>query len=101
MKYLNKLKAWIIKVLGGITIENHNKFKDGCGEWAIEHLINKDKFVTPDCSIYAPFNGDNICIIRSGIMVCNIEVCSIIVAPWCRNVYIESVSRKPVYKELN
>ena len=86
------MKDWVIKMLGGITKEDHETERLKHERWAIENLTGKNGEVTPDCMVYLPFDGDDIVITRSQIRVANARVARIKIAPWCRHVMIEAIT---------
>ena len=80
------MKAWIIKKLGGVTKEEQERLRKRYEVWAIEYLTGKNGEVTPDFAHYFPFDGDDICVIRSRISISNARITGLKIAPWCREV---------------
>ncbi len=81
-----KFKAWVIKKLGGVTVDFHEDARANYENWAVEHLTGKNGEVTPDCAHYFPFEDDHIVVIRSRISISNAKIKGLKVAPWCRQV---------------
>ena len=67
--------------------------KRSCYEnWAVEHLTGINGEVTPDCSFYMPFHGDDIIIIKSKVTVCAGIIKGLKIAPWCNGVLTDGIS---------
>ena len=81
-----KVKNWIIKKLGGLTVEQHEEARSGYEKWAVENLTGKNGEVTPDCAHYFPFEDDDIVVIRSRISISNEKIKGLKIAPWCKYV---------------
>ena len=90
-----KIKSWIIKKLGGVTEESHEKARSDYEKWAIENLTGKNGEVTPDCAHYFSFEDENITVIKSGISISNAKIKSLNVAPWCRQVVTSGLRVEP------
>ncbi|QCQ57877.1 hypothetical protein Barba22A_gp026 [Rheinheimera phage vB_RspM_Barba22A] len=82
-----KIKNWLIKKLGGITLAEQESVRVEYEAWAVRNLTGKNGEVTPDCLLYLPYYNDDIVVIRSNINICNGEIKGLSVAPWCRNVF--------------
>ena len=89
MKGINMLDL-IIRLLGGITKTDAELKREEFEKWATENLTGINDEVTPNVSYYSPFEGDDICVIRSNITIMNGLVKGINVAPWCKNVNIQN-----------
>jgi len=86
MERIMKFKAWLIKALGGITLDDHEKARARYESWAVENLTGKLGEITPDCAYYFPFEDADILVIRSRICISNAKIKSLKVAPWCKQV---------------
>lgn len=85
------IKNWIINILGGVTKDSQEKTRLSYEEWAVQNLTGKNGEITPDHLDYAPLYDDDICIIRSRIIISNGKIKSLKVAPWCRDVIASSL----------
>lgn len=83
-----KLFLWILHKIGLQTSKEVEARRANYAKWAIENLTSKDGRITPDCYLYNPFDGDELCIIKDRIEVIDGRMKSVIVAPWCHDVVI-------------
>ena len=87
------IKSWIINKLGGITKEQQEVTRVIYEKWAIKYLTGKNGEVTPDCAHYFPFDGDDIVVVRSRISVTNARITGLKIAPWCKEVVAQGLSK--------
>ena len=87
-----RIRGWLISKLGGVTIEQQEETRSNYESWAVENLTGKNGEIVTDCRFYFPYYEDSIVVIRSRIEICNGKIKDLKVAPWCRDVVINSVS---------
>jgi len=85
------MKDWIIRKLGGKTKAEDAAFRKKCADFSMRYLNGKRGEIIPDCSIYIPFDGDDLCILRGDITVASGRIKEIKVAPWCGNVVLSGL----------
>ena len=85
------MRKFIINLLGGWTLDDVYDFMDHCEDFAKENLQPKDGGIAPDCSMYKPYHGDDLCILRSDIRILSGTVKQLKFAPWCRNVVAREI----------
>ena len=90
-----KIKSWIIKKLGGVTEESHERARSDYEKWAIENLTGKNGEVTPGCAHHFPREDEDITIIRSRIGISSGKIKRLKVAPWCRRVVTSGLRVEP------
>lgn len=86
------MKQWIINFFGGFSEREVNELMQKCEEFAVENLQPKNGAISPDATFYIPFDGDDICVIRSRITIMNGRVSGLRFAPWCRNVVAQGIN---------
>ena len=77
------MRNWLIKILGGKTEYEFIQLRQSCEKFAVEYLQGKKGEVLPDCSIYSPFDGDDILVLKSRTRILNGRIKGLVVAPWC------------------
>ena len=92
---MSKFSEWLIRKLGGIPKEEHEELRLIYEKWAMKHLTGKNGEVTPDCAHYFPFDGDDICILRSRVTITNSHITGIKIAPWCQQVVMSGLTFPP------
>lgn len=88
---LSKLKALLIKTLGGITKEEKARSMQACEDFANKYLVAKSEYVQISGYVDSILT-DKECFISESYTCINNSVCpSINIAPWCSNTAIIGV----------
>jgi hypothetical protein len=84
------MRNWLIKLLGGFTKDDTDRLMQNCEDFAREYLTPLGGKIAPDASFYNPFDGDDLCIMRSQITIMGGRVAGMVFAPWCRMCSVQS-----------